>query len=48
MKELLDETKNAAYFQEQYPIFYKNKIRKSGNSNNFFYRSAIETALANN
>ena len=48
MKVLLDETKNKAYFQEKYPIFYKNKIRKSNNAKNYYYRSAIDNALVNN
>jgi len=48
MKELLDEDKNKSYFQEKFPIFYKNKIRKSNKVNNYFYRSAIDSALINN
>ena len=48
----MDETKNKAYFQEKgekekYPIFYKNKIRKSNNAKNYYYRSAIDNAFEN-
>lgn len=48
MKVLLDDTKNKPYFQEQFPIFFKNKIVKTNNPNKYFYRSAIDNALANN
>jgi len=44
---LLDE-KNAKYFQNEYPLFYKNKITKSNKQDKYFYRSAIDNALRNN
>ena len=38
---------NEAYFDEKYPIIYKNKIpKKSGKD--FFYRTALDNALRNN
>lgn len=39
---------NDQYFNEEYPIFYKNKISKKNNPEKFFYRSAIDTAMKNN
>ena len=47
LKQLLDD-KNSQYFQNDYPIFYKNKIQKSNNKDKFFYRTAIDSALRNN
>lgn len=47
MKILLD-SKNQEFFQEEFPIFFKNKIVKSNNPNSYFYRSAIDNSLANN
>ena len=44
---LLDDQHNQ-YFQEEFPIFYRNKIQKSNNHNKFFYRSAIDVSLKNN
>ena len=44
---LLDD-KNKKFFQEKFPIFYRNKIQKSNNKNAYFYRSAIDVALKNN
>ena len=38
---------NESYFDEKYPIIYKNKIpKKSGKD--FFYRTALDNALRNN
>jgi hypothetical protein len=47
MKSLLDD-KHSHYFSDEFPIFYKNKIPKPGNRNQFFYRSAIDSSLKNN
>ena len=47
MSALLDD-RHSAYFQEEFPIFYKNKIAKSNNVEKNFYRSAIDTAYKNN
>lgn len=47
MKELLSD-KNAKYFQNQFPIFFKNKMVKSNNNKKYFYRSPIDNALLNN
>ena len=30
---------------EKFPLFYKNKIRKVNNPFNYYYKSAIDTAL---
>ena len=39
----------AHYFSEEYPLFYRNKIQKGPSKDqNFFYRSAIDSALRNN
>ena len=48
MKFLLcDDFKD--FFNEEYPIFYKNKIQKGPTKDGkFFYRSAIDHALKNN
>lgn len=48
IKELLDEEKNSVYFQEQFPLFYKNKIQKSNNPKKFYFRTAIDNAFLNN
>lgn len=47
LRVLLDD-KNNQYFQQQYPIFYKNKIKKTNNKEKYFYRSPIDSALRNN
>ena len=36
------------YFDQEYPLFYKNKIQKSNKKDKHFYRSAIDNALRNN
>ena len=38
---------NAEYFDEMYPIFYKNKIPKK-KGHNYYYRNAIDNAIRNN
>ena len=38
---------NKEYFDEKYPIIYKNKIPKK-QGHDFYYRTAIDTALRNN
>jgi hypothetical protein len=47
MRQLLSD-KYKDMFQDEFPIFYKNKIQKSNNKSKFFYRSAIDSALRNN
>ena len=47
MECLLNE-KQQEYFNEKYPLIYKNKIVKKNNPNKFFYRSSIDNALQNN
>jgi len=47
MKVLLDES-NEEYFDEKYPLFYRNKLKKLDNKGKNFYRSAIDNALRNN
>lgn len=47
MKQLLSD-RYKDMFQDEFPIFYKNKIQKSNNKSKFFYRSAIDSALRNN
>lgn len=47
MHSLLGD-QNDKYFQSDFPMFYKNKIKKSGSKNKYFYRSAIDSALKNN
>lgn len=47
MKYLLADS-NAKYFQQEFPIFYKNRLVKSNNHSKYFYRNAIDNALANN
>ena len=46
MAALLD-SKNTSYFNELYPIIYKNKILKK-DGKNFYYISPIDIALKNN
>ena len=48
IKELLDEEKNSEYFQEEFPLFYKNKIQKANNPNKYYFRTAIDNAFLNN
>ena len=38
---------NEKYFDEKFPIIYKNKIPKK-HGKNFYYRTAIDNALRNN
>jgi hypothetical protein len=45
MAALLSD-KNSDHFSADFPIFYRNKIAKSGGK--YFYRSAIDSALRNN
>ena len=47
MKHLLQDS-NKEYFQSDFPMFYKNKIQKSNNTEKYFYRSALTSALRNN
>ena len=47
MGYLLDD-RFSPYFQEEFPIFYRNKIQKSNNKRKFFFRSAIDVSLKNN
>ena len=48
MSKLLGE-QNEEYFQSDFPIIYKNKIKKSGgNYDSYYYRSAIDSSLKNN
>jgi hypothetical protein len=35
-----------SHFNSEYPLFYKNKIRKS--EGKYYYRSALDNALRNN
>lgn len=44
MKSLLDD-KNNSFFDEEFPIFYRNKISKGSK---YFYRSAIDNSLRSN
>ena len=44
---ILDD-KHKGFFQSDYPLFYKNKIKKINNNNKYYYRSAIDNALKNN
>lgn len=45
--EILLSSDNAQYFNEQYPIIYKNKLKKK-NGNGFFYTNSIDVALKHN
>ena len=47
MKSLLDD-KNSEFFDEEYPIFYRNKISKGTMGTKYFYRSAIDNSLRSN
>ena len=47
MVQLLSQ-KNAKWFNDKYPLIYKNTIVKKNNRNKFFYRSAIDNAFQNN
>lgn len=47
MAALLGE-ENKEYFTDDFPIFYLNKINKSGSSTKYFYRTAIDRALKAN
>lgn len=46
MESLLQD-ENSEHFDEQYPIIYKNKIRKKYGKD-FYYISALDAALKNN
>ena len=46
--EYLLNDNNSQFFNEKYPIIYRNKTAKKNNPNKFFYRSAIDNALKNN
>ena len=46
MKSLLND-KNDVYFQEKYPIFFKNKLQKKDGIN-CYYTNAIDNALKHN
>ena len=39
---------NQEHFSAQFPIFYLNKINKTGSSKKYFYRTAIDRALKAN
>lgn len=43
--ELLLSPDKERFFNEKYPLIYKNKMTKKNNPNKFFYRSAIDNAL---
>jgi|TARA_B110000305_G_C19407318_1_gene623476 hypothetical protein len=45
--ECLLRDENSEYFSEEYPIIYKNKIRKK-TGKDFYYISALDAALKNN
>lgn len=47
MEYILKE-ENEEFFDQNYPLFYKNKIPKTNNKDKFFYRSAIDNALRTN
>lgn len=40
-------SRNAKYFNEQYPIIYKNKLKKKSGTG-YFYTNCIDVALKNN
>ena len=40
-------SENSEYFDEQYPVIYKNKFKKK-NGKGFYYTNAIDMALKNN
>lgn len=46
MDSLLDR-KNEKFFDEKYPVIYKNKFKKK-NGRGFYYTNAIDLALKNN
>jgi len=46
MEALLNDN-NSEYFDEKYPIIYKNKIPKK-QGHDYYYRTAIDTAMRNN
>ena len=46
MDSLLSK-KNEQYYDEKYPIIYKNKLKKKNGKGNF-YTNAIDIALKNN
>jgi hypothetical protein len=47
MQYILDD-KFSNFFDQEYPLFYKNKIQKTNKKDKYFYRSAIDNALRNN
>ena len=46
MAQLLSE-ENAKYFDEKYPIIYKNKLEKKSGAG-YYFSNAIEIAIKNN
>jgi|TARA_B110000285_G_scaffold198467_1_gene230942 hypothetical protein len=47
MKYLLKE-ENSEFFDNRYPLFYKNKMVKTNNRDKYFYRNAIDMAIQAN
>jgi hypothetical protein len=47
MAALLGED-NKEHFDDEFPIFYLNKIYKTGSNKRYFYRTAIDRALKAN
>jgi hypothetical protein len=47
MTVLLGEDNNQ-YYSDDFPIFYLNKIYKTGSKSKYFYRTAIDRALKAN
>lgn len=45
INELLDGGKDEGIFNPDFPVFYKNRIRKLNNKNKFHYLSPIDSAL---
>ena len=48
IKELLDDKNKDCFNNEEFPIFYKNKLQKITDREKFFYRSAVDSAIRNN
>lgn len=46
MMHLLNEEVGGELFSEEYPIFYRNKIKKGNNK--YYYKNAIDRALKAN
>jgi len=47
MKYLLKE-ENSEFFDNRYPLFYKNKMVKTNNRDKYFYMNAIDMAIQAN